>query len=233
MPEPRLTARVDGSPQLRRRQGLARAISVILGDVHVEGLGAVPATGAVLLAANHRSLLDGPLLFGAVRRPVTCLVKVEAFTPRMGPLLRSCGQIPVRRDGSDAPAVRLCLRILRAGGIVGIFPEGTRGHGLVETAKNGVGYLALRSGATVIPVACSGTSQMAHRRDWRRPPAVLLFGEPILIDRWPDGQLLKRGVAAATTEGIRGALAALVSVADELRADHVPGRATTTERARG
>jgi 1-acyl-sn-glycerol-3-phosphate acyltransferase len=234
MPEPALTARVDGSAQLRRRQRLARGISAGLGRVDFEGLSSIPDTGPVLLAVNHRSLLDGPLLFGALGRPVSCLVKVEAFTPWVGPLLRSSGQIPVRRDGGDAPAVRLCLRILRAGGIVGIFPEGMRGHGLVETAKPGVGYLALRSGATVIPVACSGTSEMAHRRGWRRPPAVLLFGEPIVMDRWPDGRVLKRGVAAAATEGIRVAVAALVADADELRADRKRGWAatTTTERAR-
>jgi 1-acyl-sn-glycerol-3-phosphate acyltransferase len=233
MAEPTLSARVHGSARLARRQALARGIALGLGQVHVQGLAAIPATGPVLLAVNHRSLLDGPLLFGAVRRPVNCLVKVEAFTPWAGALLRSSGQIPVRRDGGDAPAVRLCLRILRSGGIVGIFPEGTRGHGLVETARPGVGYLALRSGATVIPVACAGASEMAHRHGWRRPPAVLLFGEPIVMDRWPDGQVLKRGVAAAATEGIRVALAALVAVADELRTGTGRGRATTTtERAR-
>jgi 1-acyl-sn-glycerol-3-phosphate acyltransferase len=233
MAEPTLAERVDGSPRLRRRQGLARVISAGLGRVHVEGLQAVPDSGPVLLAVNHRSLLDGPLLFGALRRPVSCLVKVEAFTPTMGGLLRSSGQIPVHRDGADAAAVRLCLRILRSGGIVGIFPEGSRGHGLVDTAKPGVGYLALRSGATVIPVACSGTSELAHRHGWRRPPAVLLFGEPIVANRWPDGQVLKRGIAASATEGIRAALAALVTVADELRAGRGRGRATTTtERAR-
>jgi 1-acyl-sn-glycerol-3-phosphate acyltransferase len=161
---------------------------------------------------------------------VSCLVKVEAFTPLMGALLRSCGHIPVRRDGGDASAVRQCLRILHSGGSVGIFPEGTRGHGLVETAKLGVGYLASRSGATVIPVACSGTSEMAHRHGRRRPPAVLI-GEPIVLNRWPDAQVLKRGVAAAATEGIRVALAPLV---DHLEAGRGRGRTTTTttERAR-
>ncbi|MDT4957553.1 MAG: hypothetical protein QOD31_1352, partial [Pseudonocardiales bacterium] len=68
MPEPTLAERVDGSAQLRRRQGLARGISAGIGRVHLEGLSSIPATGPVLLAVNHRSLLDGPLLFGAVRR---------------------------------------------------------------------------------------------------------------------------------------------------------------------
>jgi 1-acyl-sn-glycerol-3-phosphate acyltransferase len=66
MAEPTLAERVDGSPRLRRWQGLARSISASLGQVQLEGLHAVPDAGPVLLAVNHRSLLDGPLLFGAV-----------------------------------------------------------------------------------------------------------------------------------------------------------------------
>ena len=235
MAEPTIDERVAGSPELRRRQALARRIFHSLGRVQIQGLGVVPTSGPVLFAVNHRSMLDGPLIFGSVQRPVSCLVKTEAFTPRLGPLLRSSGQIPVRRDVVDAGAVRLCLRILCAGGVVGIFPEGTRGHGRVETARPGVGYLALRTGATVIPVACAGTAEMAHRRTRRRPPAVLLFGAPIVIDHWPDDRVLNRRVVAAATEGIRVALAALVAVADHTRAvgaRELAACATTTERIR-
>jgi 1-acyl-sn-glycerol-3-phosphate acyltransferase len=217
MREPTLAQRVAGSNELRRRQALARRISVALGRIELHGLDVVPATGPVLLAVNHRSLLDGPLLFGFVSRPVSCLVKAEAFTPRLSALLRSSGQIPVRRDIVDAAAVRLCLRILRAGGVVGIFPEGTRGRGLVETAKGGVGYLALRSGATVVPVACSGTAEMAHRRTGCRPHAVMMFGAPMAVRRWPDERPLKRAVISAATETMRLELAALVSRADVMR----------------
>jgi 1-acyl-sn-glycerol-3-phosphate acyltransferase len=227
MAEPTIAERVAGSPVLRRRQALGRRISHCLGRVEILGLGVVPTSGPVLLAANHRSLLDGVLLFGAVQRPVSCLVKAEAFTPRLSRLLRSAGQIPVRREIVDAGAVRLCLRTLRAGGIVGIFPEGTRGHGRVETAKPGVGYLALRTGAVVIPVACAGTPEMAHRRTARRPPALILFGAPIAVDRWPDDRPLNRRVVAAATEGIRVALAALVALAD----DRAGGARRLTEAA--
>ena len=234
MAEPGIAERVCGSPGLRRRQALARRISTSLGLVEIHGLENVASTGPVLFAVNHRSLLDGPLLFGFVTRPVNCLVKSEAFTPRLGTLLRSSGQIPVRRDVVDARAVRLCLRILRAGGAVGIFPEGTRGHGRVETAKPGVGYLALRTGATVIPVACAGTSEMAHRRNWRRPRAVLLVGAPIAVEHWPDDRPLKRSVMTAETEVIRVSLAALVGVADEMRAGTEPALTDrrTTEQTR-
>jgi 1-acyl-sn-glycerol-3-phosphate acyltransferase len=233
--EPGIVERVSGSAPLRRRQALARRVSTALGRVEIGGLGSIPSAGPVLLAGNHRSLLDGPLLFGAVRRPVSFLVKSEAFTPLLAALLRSCGQIPVRRDIADARAVRVALRILRAGGVVGIFPEGARGHGLAETAKPGVGYLALRAGATVVPVACAGTAQMAHRRTWRRPPAMLLVGAPIAVERWPDERALRRTVAVDTTESIRIALAALVAVADDAPAGGTGGRTVRprrTERAR-
>jgi hypothetical protein len=76
---------------------------------------------------------------------------------------------------------------------------------------------------------------MAHRRTRRRPPAVLLFGAPIVIDHWPDDRALNRRVVAAATEGIRVALAALVAVADHTRAvgaRELVACATTTERIR-
>jgi 1-acyl-sn-glycerol-3-phosphate acyltransferase len=101
----------------------------------------------------------------------------------------------------------------------------------VETAKGGVGYLALRSGATVLPVACSGTSEMAHRRVLRRPPAVLLFGAPMTVDRWPDDKPLERATIATATEAIRVQLAALVVTADHIRSRRAGGLAahlTTT-----
>ncbi len=223
MAEPTLAQRVHGSAQLRRRQALARRISAGLGRLEIHGLGAVPPTGPVLLAVNHRSMLDGPLLFGHLHRPVNCLVKAEAFTPVLARLLLSSGQIPVRRDLVDAVAVRMCLRVLGAGGVVGIFPEGTRGRGLVETAKPGVGYLALRTGAVVVPIACSGTAEMAHRRTARRPVAVMLAGRPITLERWPDARVLSRRVSAAATEAIRAELAELVGAADELRSRRARG----------
>jgi 1-acyl-sn-glycerol-3-phosphate acyltransferase len=215
MREPTLDERVHGSPELRRRQATARRLATALARVEVGDVGAVPATGPVVLAVNHRSLLDGPLLFGFTPRPVNCLVKAEAFMPRMAPFLRSAGRIPIVRDTIHAAPVRLCLRAVRVGGILGIFPEGTRGDGLARTAKPGVGYFALRSGAVVIPVACLGRAEMAHRRGLRRPVARLVFGRPMPVERHPGDLPLNRRLVAATTESIRRALADLVAGAHE------------------
>lgn len=223
MREPSLSDRVHGSAELRRRQAVARRLALALARVDIVGVEAVPPSGPVVLAVNHRSMLDGPVLFGFVPRPVNCLVKAEAFTPRMGPLLLGAGQIPVVRNTIDPRPVRLCLDIVRAGGVLGIFPEGTRGDGLARTAKPGVGYFALRSGAMVVPVACTGTYEMARRRGVRRPPARLVFGAPIQVERAADGLPLNRRVVAATTERIRSALAALVAATPESRTGEPEG----------
>jgi 1-acyl-sn-glycerol-3-phosphate acyltransferase len=209
MYEPSVVDRAFGSAPLRRRQAAARALAAALGRIEVTGRDNVPATGPVVLAVNHRDFLDGPLLFGFVRRPVSFLVKVEAYTPRATPFLRTTGQIPVIRTAPDVAAVRFVLRILRAGGVVGVFPEGTRGDGLVRTARPGVGYFALRTGATVVPVACHGTDSLKHRR-LRRPRVHITIGEPMRFGRVPEGQRVRRADVLEVTEQVRANLAALV-----------------------
>jgi 1-acyl-sn-glycerol-3-phosphate acyltransferase len=193
---------------LRRRQAIGRALANALGRVQVDGLDRIPATGPVILAVNHRSLMDGPLLFGFIGRPVACLVKSEAFVPVVGSLLRGAGQIRVEREQIDPHPVRLCLQILTAGGVIGIFPEGTRGDGLIHRAKPGVGYFALRTGATVVPLACHGTAEMV--RTVRRRPVRLDVGAPMHFAQFPPSVPLNRRLSAAATERIRVELAALV-----------------------
>jgi 1-acyl-sn-glycerol-3-phosphate acyltransferase len=180
-----------------------------LGRVQVDGVEQIPATGPVILAMNHRSLIDGPLLFGFVDRPVACLVKSEAFGPVIGTLLTDAGQIRVTRGTVDPRPVRLCLQILDAGGVIGIFPEGTRGDGRVRSAKPGVGYFALRTGAAVVPIACHGSAELI--RSVRRHPVRLSIGAPLRFPQVPRGIALNRRLSAEATERVRGELAELVS----------------------
>lgn len=213
MPEPTFQQRLDGSARLAWMQKTSRRLCRALSRLHVSGLDNVPDSGGVILAINHRSMLDGPLVFGFVPRPVSCLVKAEAFASKLRPILVNSGQIPVVRDTVDPRPVRLCLDIVRAGGIIGVYPEATRGDGLVRTAKPGVGWFALHSGAPVVPVAVTGTYEMTHR-GLRRPVASLTVGQPIYIEKRPDGVLLNRRLVAEVTEDIRVRLAALVASAD-------------------
>lgn len=210
MYRPPLIDLVAGSAPLRRRQALARLLAHGLARMTVEGLENVPTSGPVVLAVNHRDFLDGPLLFAFVRRPVAFLTKSEAYTPRATPLLQTTGQIPLVRNRPDVAAVRSALRVLRAGGVVGVFPEGARGDGLVRTAKPGVGYFALRTGARVVPVACHGTQALKHR-GLRRPEVAITIGAPLAFDRVPVGRRVRRADVLAATERVRGELAALVA----------------------
>jgi 1-acyl-sn-glycerol-3-phosphate acyltransferase len=209
MYRPPLPDLVSGSGPMRRRQSAVRVLAFGLGRIDVHGAEQLPASGPVVLAVNHRDFLDGPLLFGFLPRPVSFLVKTEAYTPRATPFLVSTGQIPVVRHRPDVRAVRAALRLLTAGGVVGVFPEGARGDGLVRTARPGVGYFALRTGARVVPVACHGTDSLKHRR-LRRPDVRITVGAPIELGRVPQGQRVSRRQMLAATEQVRVALAELV-----------------------
>jgi 1-acyl-sn-glycerol-3-phosphate acyltransferase len=125
--------------------------------VRVHGAKQVPAAGAVILAANHVGVIDGPLLAIFAPRPVHALTKQEMFAGRLGGFLRAAGQIPLDRYAADPAAIRSCLRVLRDGGVAGIFPEGTRGDGRLGRFHHGAAYLALVTGAPVVPVTMLGT----------------------------------------------------------------------------
>lgn len=146
----------------------------------VLGAWRVPARGPVILAPNHSHALDGPLLVGTSPRPVHFLVKREVFAGPLGSFLRAIGQLPVDRSGTDRTAVLSALAVLRRGGVLGIFPEGTRGEGDFASLRAGLAYFAVRSGAPVVPVACLGTT-VSGRPGRRLPPRRridIVFGEP-------------------------------------------------------
>ena len=143
----------------------------------------VPATGPVLLVANHVSALDPPLVGGAAPRQLAFLAKAELFeVPLFGALIRRLGAQPLRREGPDAGALRAALRVLKGGGALLVFPEGTRGEeGRLGPAKPGAGMLAVLAGAPVIPVYVSGSGRAWPRgRRFPRPARVTVtFGPPL------------------------------------------------------
>lgn len=150
----------------RPRRALLRALRPVLGtgirrwwDLHLHGTGGVPVTGPVIFASNHAGWLDGPLLAMMSPRPVHALTKLEMFHGPLGAFLTATGQIPLDRFVADPGAIKTCLRVLADGGAVGIFPEGTRGAGELEVFHHGAAYLALVSGAPVVPVTQVGTRE--------------------------------------------------------------------------
>lgn len=128
-------------------------------DVRLHGVEHVPATGPVIFVSNHVGVADGPLLAIFAPRPVHALTKEEMFEGRLGRFLRATGQIRLDRFHTDPAAVRSCLRVLRDGNAVGIFPEGRRGSGELDRFHRGAAYFALASGAPVVPVVMLGTRE--------------------------------------------------------------------------
>lgn len=197
--------------------GWARAIGRVLAhgvwDTRVVGAERVPATGPVLFAANHTSVVDGPILEGVTPRRVHILVKEEMFTGPVGVVLRGARQIPVDRAGGRS-ALTTALGVLQAGGAVGVFPEGNRGRGDASSARAGIAWLAVNGHAPVVPVAILGTRRtgesVGHVPGLRRRVHVEL-GEPVRLEP-VEGQSRRAAVVAAT-ETIRLALSALVTEA--------------------
>ena len=181
----------------------------------------VPAEGPCVLVANHSAAVDGPLLFGLLRRRSVFLVKHELYRGIVGFLLRRLGHLPVRRGEPARAPMLAAVRTLRAGGVVAIFPEGRRGDGNVLTAHHGAAWLARTSGAVVLPVAIRGTRRPGRRR--LRPRVDVLVGRPLLV---PAGGG-KIGLTTAT-ERIRAELGSLVSELDLIRAGRPPESAVQT-----
>jgi 1-acyl-sn-glycerol-3-phosphate acyltransferase len=156
-------------------------------------------------------VLDGPLVFGLAPRPVHFLVKSELFHGPVGWVLDHCSQIPIDRSQADRRALRLALAVLGRGGVVGVFPEGSRGLGDVASVHAGITWLALSSGAPVVPIACLGTRRPGAAVG--RPPApgqrvAVVFGAPIRLAAEPG--LPRREVSRRETERLRRLLAAHV-----------------------
>ncbi|MHA6794205.1 lysophospholipid acyltransferase family protein [Pseudonocardia bannensis] len=180
--------------------------------VRVHHLDRVPPTGPVVLVANHSALVDGPLLYGLLGRRAVFLVKQEMFTGPLAWALPRIGQLAVRRGEPDRRPLMAALGVLRGGGLVGVFPEGTRGSGDVAAAQHGAAWLARASGAVVLPVVCRGTRRPDGVRRRFRPRVDVLVGEPLPA---PAGK--GRAELTAATETIRAALAGLVVELDDVR----------------
>jgi 1-acyl-sn-glycerol-3-phosphate acyltransferase len=141
----------------------------VMGRPKVVGLENIPPEGPAILASNHLSFIDSMYLPLMIDRPVVFPAKAEYFAAR-GPLgrlwaayLRSTNQLQMDREGarSAQATLKAALDLLSAGELFGFYPEGTRSpDGRLYRGRSGIGYLALNSGAPVIPVAMMGTRKM-------------------------------------------------------------------------
>ncbi|MCL3862043.1 lysophospholipid acyltransferase family protein [Actinotalea sp. K2] len=198
---------VPGEVGPRWARWVGRFFARVVWSTEIVGAHHVPKHGPVLLAANHTGFVDGHVLIGAAPRGIHVLVKQEAFTGAIGAVLRASGQIPVDPDGGRTALVA-GLAVLRRGGVVAVFPEGNRGRGDAASSRGGVAWLAVTSGAPVVPVAILGTRRTGESVDSSpglRRRLVVEFGEPLTLTR-PAG-VSGRDAVAQGHETLRTTLA--------------------------
>jgi 1-acyl-sn-glycerol-3-phosphate acyltransferase len=201
---------------------VARIGSRLVARVEVEGLENVPRTGAVILAMNHISNVDsvvagGFLTLALRRRRMHWLGKREMFDwPVLGLMAAHGGVHPVDRGAADTEAFRLAVRLLEAGYVLAVFPEGTRSlTGELQEAKDGLAMLALRTGAPVVPVGVNGTDLV-----WRKgkalpsplPRRTITFrvGEPFRVADAIPADTDRRAAKALATRAVMGRIAELL-----------------------
>ena len=165
--------------------------------VDSEGIENIPKEGGCLIASNHVSLFDPPLVSIAVNfRQVHFIAKKDLFMiPILGKILAGCGCVWVDRSSKDGSSVNQAIDLLKSGRVVGIFPEGTRSKdGKLQRGKLGVSVMALKSGVPIVPACVFNTYEIGHNHGipcGRR--LGIRFGQPIPVslNEHPDPKAMK------------------------------------------
>ena len=212
--------RSDLTPLIRVVALGSRTLARCLTRVRIDGDPAlIPRDGPVILAGNHISNAD-PVVLGAwltprLGRRIHWLGKREMFEwPVVGWMARNGGVVPVDRGAADVEAFRLAERVLDAGHVLVVFPEGTRSPtGELQRPKDGLAMLALRTNATIVPIGLSNTDRV-----WPKGSAVprpgghvtMRIGEPFRLDDALPAGLDRKARKAAATDAIMRRIAALL-----------------------
>lgn len=204
---------------LGRSVGTAKAIA---GPVirwwyrmRIEGADRVPRDGPVVIAPNHRSMWDIPMLVVATPRRLVFMAKIELYKNAvLRRLWFELGGFPVRREIADLRAIDTSMAVLEQGLALGIYPEGTRSFtGEMLPFLNGAAWLALKTGAPIVPVGIIGTGRRTRGDEPRsklRRPVTVRFGRPIHVQPEPDPMARRRKMEAVTAQ-LRDAIASVIS----------------------
>jgi 1-acyl-sn-glycerol-3-phosphate acyltransferase len=180
--------------RLAREKGVSKPLYALVRGVvtplfrlyfrmRVSGREHVPADGAAIVAPNHKSFWDSFFLGIGTKRHLRFMAKTELIEARYGPLLVRLGAFPVRRGEADEDALETARTVLRQGGLLALFPEGTRIRDPDELGhpKRGAGRLALESGAPLVPAAVSGTEDLFAGPVPKPKKVQVAFAEPIPV----------------------------------------------------
>ena len=196
-------------------RGLAKLLTFLLLDGRVTGLENFPKQGPALIVFNHLGDADAVLMLAVLpfRSPAEGIGKIELYDHWLvGPVFRAYGIIWVHRGLPDRKAIRSALEALAEGRMVTLAPEGRQSLiGGLEEGNDGAAFLALKSGAPIIPVAMTGVENSniyGHLKRLRRAPVTLSVGKPFFLQEHADRQKMIR-------EGTRQVMETLASLLPE------------------
>jgi 1-acyl-sn-glycerol-3-phosphate acyltransferase len=199
---------------------LARIVFFLVARIHLQGLEHVPRDGAFIIASNHLSWIDVPLIPAFLSRPVVYMAKDETFRGKLAWLVRFMGAFPVKRGEADRQALRAADEQLKEGTILVIFPEGTRSKTHTLAAPHaGLGMIALRSGVPIIPVAVWGSENVLKTF---RPEVNVVYGEPMTFK--PKGPKTTREDIDNVTQQVMQQIASMLPPAYRGVYSELPGK---------
>ena len=198
---------------------VVRLTATVLFRLKVTGQRRIPKTGGVLIASNHASYLDIPILGCGMPRQASYMGRQDLFSGPVGWLMRHLGWIPIRRERLDRGGFEEAIGRIKAGGAVIIYPEGSRTEdGRLQPGKPGVGMIVAATGCPVVPAHLAGTfDALPPGARWiRLRPMRVTFGEPMDFAAFLkelDGESKKKDVYQRISQEIMDRIAALEGVA--------------------
>ncbi len=175
--------------------------------IKIVGKENVPKEGALLFCGNHRTYLDPPLITVTAGRKMSFMAKEEL---KNNPFIRflcfTFDGIWVKRDNKDIGSLKSAMKILKNGGCVGIFPEGTR-NGMEKNEgklKNGASYMALKTGAKIVPIGIQGPAKPFTKN-------TIIYGEPLDFSEYTSGKIDK-GIEDKVSEELKEKIIALTNM---------------------
>ena len=192
----------------RFARGLVSCALHTLFRIQVEGKENVPQNEALVICANHTSLLDPPMLGLCMPLRLRFMAKEELFRNKLfGALIRSLGAFPIRRGKSDVGALRAAMTMLKEGECVTVFPEGGRSKikGQMRRGKPGAALIAAKAGVNILPVGIAGNYRLFSK-------ITIRIGKPISLEPYFDRKLETEELQAVTDEKVMPAIAELAEV---------------------